>query len=207
MKLAVITPFYRTPQAWLKQCLASVARQTAPASHFLVCDGDEPAAGTVPANVEILRLPKPHRDFGNVARAIGAVSAIGQGFDAIVFQITASDTPWGTMPGLLGVGLRANSTVEQVAWSDAFDLYLVWQMPAGAGPRLGPALPGNATVIYTLAIHPWSDAFQAWSNVANGWANILDPATGVQAASNFSVSHVVPIVDGPTANRSMTIRA
>ena len=41
MKIAVITPTHGTPAAWLEQCLLSVARQTVPAAHFLVCDGDD----------------------------------------------------------------------------------------------------------------------------------------------------------------------
>ena len=45
MKVAVITPFHQTRPDWLQQCLASVAQQTVPCTHFLVCDGDEPPAG------------------------------------------------------------------------------------------------------------------------------------------------------------------
>src|SRR4051794_24560005 len=85
MKIAVITPFHKTPTPWLEQCLVSVARQTVPCTHFLVCDGDEPHDITIPASVKVLRLPDAHRDFGNTPRAIGSVSAISQGFDAIAY--------------------------------------------------------------------------------------------------------------------------
>ncbi|HYV35664.1 MAG TPA: glycosyltransferase [Gemmataceae bacterium] len=85
MKIAVITPFYQTPENWLEKCLASVARQTLACTHFLVCDGDEPKLSTAPEQVQVLRLPQAHQDFGNTPRAIGSVSAISQGFDAIAY--------------------------------------------------------------------------------------------------------------------------
>jgi len=85
MKVAVVTPFHQTPEAWLEKCLASVAKQTVACTHFLVCDGDEPPPAAIAAGIQVLRLPQAHHDFGGVARAIGSVSAIGQGFDAIAY--------------------------------------------------------------------------------------------------------------------------
>jgi glycosyltransferase involved in cell wall biosynthesis len=85
MKVAVVTPFHQTPPEWLEQCLASVAQQTVPCTHFLVCDGDEPPPAAIASVVQILRLPQPHADFGGIPRAIGSVSAIGLGFDAIAY--------------------------------------------------------------------------------------------------------------------------
>jgi tetratricopeptide (TPR) repeat protein/GT2 family glycosyltransferase len=85
MKVAVITPLCHTPPDWLGQCLDSVARQTAPCTHFLVCDGSTPGEVTVPARAQVIRLPLPHGDAGLTARAIGAVSAIRQGCDALAF--------------------------------------------------------------------------------------------------------------------------
>jgi tetratricopeptide (TPR) repeat protein len=85
MEVAVITPFHQTPRLWLNRCLASVACQTTACTHFLVCDGDDPDPTGIPHGVQVLRLPQPHKDFGNAARAIGSVSAISQGFDAITY--------------------------------------------------------------------------------------------------------------------------
>jgi cellulose synthase/poly-beta-1,6-N-acetylglucosamine synthase-like glycosyltransferase len=85
VKVAVVTPYYQTPKAWLEQCLASVSRQTVPCTHFLVCDGDMIGEAEMPTGVQILRLPLPHQDMGNAARAIGSVSAICQGFDAVLY--------------------------------------------------------------------------------------------------------------------------
>lgn len=85
MSVAVITPFFDKPGAWLQQCLDSVARQTIPCVHFMVCDGDAPAGVEMGRSVEVLRLPRPHQDYGNAARAIGSVSAISQGFEAIAY--------------------------------------------------------------------------------------------------------------------------
>src|SRR5207244_1055632 len=37
------------------------------------------------SDVQVLRLPQPHRDYGNTPRAIGSASAIAQEFDAIAY--------------------------------------------------------------------------------------------------------------------------
>jgi hypothetical protein len=84
MRVAVITPFHQVPSLWLAECLASVARQTLPCTHFLVCDGDDPPLA-VPGDVQVLHLPQAHADFGNTPRAIGSVSAVAQDFDAIAY--------------------------------------------------------------------------------------------------------------------------
>lgn len=85
VKIAVITPSYNSHQAWLEQCLVSVASQTVPCTHFLVFDG-----GPIPPlanldHVQLLTTSGPHRDTGNAARAIGSISAISKGFDAIAY--------------------------------------------------------------------------------------------------------------------------
>ena len=85
MKVAVITPSWRTPTAWLEQCVDSVAQQTIPCTHFLVCDGDVTGNAALPLGIQVLRLPRPHADAGNAARAIGSISAIAQGFDALAY--------------------------------------------------------------------------------------------------------------------------
>jgi glycosyltransferase involved in cell wall biosynthesis len=85
MKIAVVTPVYQTPRPWLEQCLASVRGQTVPCTHFLVNDGDESLKAQDFPETEFLQLPRPHADNGNAARAIGSVSAIARGFDAIAY--------------------------------------------------------------------------------------------------------------------------
>jgi glycosyltransferase involved in cell wall biosynthesis len=85
VRVAVVTPCYQTPAPWLAQCLESVARQSAPCTHFLVLDGDAAAPIDLPAEVQVARLPGPHRDTGNAARAVGSVLAISQGFDAVAY--------------------------------------------------------------------------------------------------------------------------
>jgi glycosyltransferase involved in cell wall biosynthesis len=85
MKVAVITPVHNVPSAWLDECLASVANQSVLCTHFLVFDGEEPPAIISQPGVLVLRIPGPHRDAGNAARAIGSVSAISRGFDAIAY--------------------------------------------------------------------------------------------------------------------------
>ncbi len=85
MKIAVITPFYKTPIPWLEQCIASVQAQTVPCTHILVSDGDPSPMQPRGETMQLIQLPQPHADAGNVGRAIGSVSAISQGFDAIAY--------------------------------------------------------------------------------------------------------------------------
>src|SRR5260370_6874125 len=72
MRVAVITPTYQTPRAWLDQCVRSVAEQSYRCTHFLVSDGDEALGPPGSADVRFLRLPGPHADSGNAARPPGS---------------------------------------------------------------------------------------------------------------------------------------
>jgi len=83
MKIAVVNPVYRTPRPWLEKCLASVRAQTVPCIHLLVSDGESSLHGADFPDVEFFQVPEAHEDNGNAARAIGSVSAIALGFDAI----------------------------------------------------------------------------------------------------------------------------
>src|SRR5438094_10408213 len=85
MKIAVITPVYRTPRPWLLQCLASVRGQTMPCTHFVVSDGDPSLQDVNLPGTELIRLPSPHGDYGNAARAIGSVAAIARSFDGVAY--------------------------------------------------------------------------------------------------------------------------
>jgi glycosyltransferase involved in cell wall biosynthesis len=84
LKVAVVTPYHREPTDWLMQCIASVAAQSYPCTHFLVADGF-PRPELMPAAAQHIVLPRAHADNGNTPRAIGSLSAIGQGFDAIAY--------------------------------------------------------------------------------------------------------------------------
>jgi glycosyltransferase involved in cell wall biosynthesis len=84
MKIAVVTPSYQTTEFYLGRCLSSVANQTVAATQYLVCDGDEPSV-IPPSEVRLIRLPFPHGDNGNAARAIGSIAAIADDFDAIAY--------------------------------------------------------------------------------------------------------------------------
>jgi hypothetical protein len=85
LRIAVITPCHNTPRAWLDQCRQSVLAQTIPCTHFLVNDGGEPPEAENGDRLQIVHLPRPHHDVGNAARAIGSVTAICQGFDALAY--------------------------------------------------------------------------------------------------------------------------
>jgi hypothetical protein len=83
LRVAVVTPHLREPGEWFSRCLESVREQTIPCTHFVVDDGGD--ACPEGPGVERITLPRPHEDWGDTARAIGAVSAIGRGFDAIAW--------------------------------------------------------------------------------------------------------------------------
>src|SRR5271166_697694 len=84
LKVAVVTPYHREPTEWLAQCIAGVAAQTYPCTHILVADGF-PRPDLVPPAAQHIQLPRAHADNGNTPRAIGSISAIGEGFDAIAY--------------------------------------------------------------------------------------------------------------------------
>lgn len=83
MKVAVVTPYYKESDEVLRRCCSSVARQTYPATHFVVADGFPRQNAFDGFSVRHSSLPFAHRDFGNTPRTVGALSALNQGFDAI----------------------------------------------------------------------------------------------------------------------------
>lgn len=85
MNVAVITPYCREPDAKLLRCMASVAAQTHPATHFMVADGSPRECVAAAAGVRHVVLPQAHGDNGNTPRGIGALSALNAGFDAFAF--------------------------------------------------------------------------------------------------------------------------
>src|SRR5688572_2575090 len=85
MRIAVITPSYRTPSSWLEMCFRSVQGQTVACSHFVVNDGDDAEAFANVREAHMVQIPGPHGDTGNAARAVGPICAIAGGFDAIAY--------------------------------------------------------------------------------------------------------------------------
>lgn len=84
MKIAVVTPYYGEPEDWLRQCHDSVRSQTMACQHIMVADGrPDPLIDAFEA--QHIVLPQGHANYGDTPRAIGVLSAIGQGFDAIAF--------------------------------------------------------------------------------------------------------------------------
>ena len=84
MRVAVVTPYYQEPRAWLQRCVDSVRTQVHACEHFVVADGHAQdwldAAG-----VRHLRLDRAHADYGNTPRSIGAQLAVAEGFQAVAF--------------------------------------------------------------------------------------------------------------------------
>jgi hypothetical protein len=87
MKVAVVTPYFREPEAWVERCMASVRAQTHPCTHFMVSDGQPLDAidALDDAGVRHVHLGRAHGDYGNTPRAIGGQLAVAEGFDAVCF--------------------------------------------------------------------------------------------------------------------------
>ena len=84
MKICVVTPYFGTDEAWIRQGHASVRGQTVPAHHILVCDGSAPARIEGFHGTHVI-LQRNYKDYGNTPRLIGCYNAIAQGADAIAF--------------------------------------------------------------------------------------------------------------------------
>ncbi len=84
MKVAVVTPYYKTPLEWLHDCHQSVRAQTHHCTHIMVADG-EPVETVDKFDAVHLTSLGPNDDVGNTARAIGSIAAIRQGFDAVCY--------------------------------------------------------------------------------------------------------------------------
>lgn len=84
MKICVVTPYFETDEAWLRQGHASVRGQTIAAHHVLVCDGSAPAQIEAFEGTHII-LRRNYRDYGNTPRLIGCYHAVSHGADAIAF--------------------------------------------------------------------------------------------------------------------------
>jgi FkbM family methyltransferase len=85
MKVAVVTPYCTETDEILEVCLASVRNQTySPCVHCVVADG-HPNPLLKNWDVQHIVLASTHRDNGNLARCVGAMSAVSEGFDAVAF--------------------------------------------------------------------------------------------------------------------------
>ncbi len=83
-RVAVITPYFEESEDVLRTCYESVQRQGHSCTHFLVADGS-PRSDVVSWPAEHIILPRSHKDNGNTPRAIGSLSAMNQGYDAIAY--------------------------------------------------------------------------------------------------------------------------
>ena len=83
-KPAIITPYHSESLEVLRRCHESCLRQTVPARHVMVADG-KPRQALDAWDLEHLILPRAHGDYGNTPRGIGALSAINQGYNPILF--------------------------------------------------------------------------------------------------------------------------
>jgi hypothetical protein len=81
-RYTVITPYYREDRTLLERCIRSVHGQSVKADHILIADG-YPQAWIDNESVRHLKLDRPHNDFGNTPRGIGALLAVAEEYDGI----------------------------------------------------------------------------------------------------------------------------
>ena len=88
MNIYCITPVYDPNIEYLKQNIESIRNQTINVTHMLVFDGPKGLPKVKESKIdlngiEILELPEAHRDYGDIPRFIGSVSAFRRGADAV----------------------------------------------------------------------------------------------------------------------------
>jgi hypothetical protein len=83
-RVCVVTPYFKEDRAMIERCMDSVRRQTIPTEHILVADGF-PQDWLSKMPVRHITLDRPHADFGNLARGMGAMMAIAEKYSAITF--------------------------------------------------------------------------------------------------------------------------
>lgn len=88
MKIAVVTPYYLEEYSILYRCYNSVLNQTEKVDHFFISDGHpHPYISHLSASKKIqhIIMNGSHNDAGATPRAIGALSAFSQEYDAVSF--------------------------------------------------------------------------------------------------------------------------
>jgi hypothetical protein len=81
-RFAIITPYYKEDRPFLQRCIDSVKEQSVKADHFMIADGYAQSWIDNEA-VRHIRLDRPHGDFGNTPRGVGALIAIAEEYDGI----------------------------------------------------------------------------------------------------------------------------
>lgn len=86
MKVAVITPYHEPNSPYLKDCIASVKRQThSDLIHVMIGDGCTLPPELIHPNLHNIPLPQRLNNYGDSPRSIGVVYAFALGVDAVAF--------------------------------------------------------------------------------------------------------------------------
>lgn len=84
MKICIVTPYYKEDRLTLERNLKSVEWQEYPCTHMLISEGF-PHDFIDELPVRHVKLGIAHGDYGDTPRAIGAMLAASEGFDAVAF--------------------------------------------------------------------------------------------------------------------------
>lgn len=83
-RVAIVTPYFREPADVLVRCLDSVAGQSVATDHIVIADG-HPQPWVAERPLRHIVLSPSCGNYGNTPRAVGAMLAVGEGYEAIGF--------------------------------------------------------------------------------------------------------------------------
>lgn len=109
-RIAVITPYFDEPLAYLEQCHRGVIAQGVNADHLMVADG-QPRDCIDGWNARHVKLAAPHGDFGNTPRGIGSQIASKEGYDFIAYLDADNWYHVGHLKSLLQLWEQSRSAV------------------------------------------------------------------------------------------------
>lgn len=110
-RLAVITPYYEEPIAYLERCHQSVIAQGVDADHFMIADGrSRDCVDEWP--VRHIKLPTSHGDYGNTPRGIGSLLAKSEDYDFIAYLDADNWYHEGHLHSLLRLWEQSSSTAS-----------------------------------------------------------------------------------------------
>ena len=189
MRIAVVTPYFGEPVELLRTCHVSVTGQTRAGRHILVADG-RPQAGVADWDADHIILPHPHGDAGNVARGVGAMAAVGEGYDAVAY-LDADN--WYRSDHLATLSELMESSGAQVCSSTR-------SLHADDGTLLAPIDPGSDGLRHvdtnTLLIHRRaSDLLAFWCEMPHALAAVGDR---LMLAAARARGHMVAHSPAPT---------
>lgn len=176
MKVAIITPYYKEPDAILRRCIESVLAQThQDTKHYLISDGHpKPDVTSGVKNLSSINLPVAHGDYGCTPRSVGAICALNEGADVVCFLDADNLYEPNHVTSLVNVYEQAQAKGEVL---DAVFSYRYIFVPGHEHLRLEDREDLQHTHVDTNCMSfARSSAFMwpMWGMIPNAWVSICD---------------------------------